>query len=121
MGIFRKKPFHYVGSDANDRLNLVDELQQETIKSGGSSITVLVKRSVPCRQKVMPTVKQYDLEEMLKAGYKPEQINVHGMLDASDGFNASEAFSNLAKPFEKSADSSESAASQTAADDTKTE
>lgn len=105
MGIFRKKPYRFVSPDANDRLNLVDELHQESLKNGQSEITVLVKRSVPCCLKVMPTVKQYDLEEMLKAGYKPEQINVNGMLDASDGFNASDAFSQISKPFDKTDDS----------------
>lgn len=68
----------------------------KTISENGISRTIIVVEKSDLSSVIMPEKSEFDLEEQLKAGYKPEEINVRGLIANEFGeFSAIEAFNSL--------------------------
>ena len=56
------------------------EMTFDDIEQSDNVVKIVSLKKVDLSSVIMPTAAEYDLEEQLKAGVIPEQINVHGML-----------------------------------------
>ena len=92
--INRKTPWKVYPNDGSSTCNNSARFVTESISVNGvvsrlTSVKVVDMANVP----PLPSPKEYDLEQMIKAGVKPAQINVHGMLGTE--FNVDSAMNVL--------------------------
>lgn len=97
MGIFRRKIEKTYDVGAGLPILIERETTKKVSVGDCESEVVLVEKVDPLSiADSMPTRDEYDLDEQLKAGVHPKQINVRGMLPSGDFENdAIVAFSNL--------------------------
>ena len=74
-----------------------EEVTKVASKRDGSSVSMVQVIKTPIEKFVvaMPTSKEYDLEEMLKAGVNPQQVNVRGIIQGTDNFDVSAEMQKL--------------------------
>lgn len=101
MGIFRKKIAKVYDVGPGDPVLAEQEVSKNVDVNGVSTTMVVVEKSdlshIP-----MPTKDEYDLEEQLKAGFSPKEINVRGILPNADGVvSALDAFNSLQDQIDK--------------------
>lgn len=74
-----------------------EEVTKVASKRVGSSVSMvhIVKTPIEKYVVVMPTSKEYDLEEMFKAGVNPQQLNVRGIIQGKDNFDVSAEMQKL--------------------------
>lgn len=106
QSMWQKKPLERTMLYGSEMLGLSKETTFEDVVSDDDSIVIkkAVVKSTDLKNVVMPTSAEFDLAEQLKAGVKPEQINVHGMLD-NGSFDVNSAFASLQKEVSEKDDS----------------
>lgn len=104
MNVFKKTRWKPSYNDGDDNANCTKQLVNEEIKKGKSVSSVVVLREVDTSANIalMPNGDEYDLEEQLKAGVKPQQLDVRGVL--ADSPNVQEMVNVITKPFDNDGD-----------------
>lgn len=97
MGVFKKSSikseFEY-----NRSFNFTKQLKPTSFEKNGVVINYVSLEDVDISKEniMMPTKEEFDLEQQLKSGYVPQQINVRGILPNENGqFDAISAFNSL--------------------------
>lgn len=74
-----------------------EEVKKIASKRGNGVVSLVELVNQPIDKYVvdMPSAKEYDLEEMLKSGYNPQQVDVHGILASPDCFDVDGNLSKL--------------------------
>lgn len=97
MGIFRRSKIDRVYPESDESSNLTTTLVKDNVMKSGKPVTFMHVRTVDVRDSsiAMPTKDEFSLEEQLKAGVRPEAINVSGMLGSDDSFDVNSALNQL--------------------------
>lgn len=88
MGIFRR--FSRKLQDVSAPVCVQrEEVKKIASKRGDGVVSLVELVNQPIDKYVvdMPSAKEYDLEEMLKSGYNPQQVEVHGILGSTDNYD----------------------------------
>lgn len=100
MNVFKKSKWKPSYNDGDDSANFTKRLVTEDVKRGNSVTSVVVLMDVDSSKDIadMPTIEEYDLEEQLNAGVKPQQINVRGVLGGTPDLQG--MINSVTEPFE---------------------
>lgn len=85
MGIFRR--FKRTLQDVSAPVCVQrEEVKKIASKRGNGVVSMVELVNQPIEKYLvdMPSASEYDLEEMLKAGVNPQQVDVHGILKSAD-------------------------------------
>lgn len=98
MGIFRRfcRKFQDVSCPVFVQREEVKKIASKR-GNGVVSLVELVNQPIDKYVVDMPSAKEYDLEEMLKSGYNPQQVDVHGVLGSIDNYDIEGNLSKLVK------------------------
>lgn len=104
MNVFKKARWKPSYNDGDELANCSKQLVNEEIKNGNSISSVVVLREVDTSRNIalMPSADEYDLHEQLKAGVKPQQLNVRGVLGGSPDVQS--MVNAVTMPFDKQDD-----------------